>query len=388
MRIRALTLRIIRQFFRDKRTLALLIAAPLLVLSLMYLVFNGDSYTPKIGVIGIPDSLAKQAEGLDADVLAFGSPELAEKALEGQDIDAYVWWDGSTPAIRLEGSDPARNRAVLSVASAWLGLSGMPAGMGVPGGIGAPAGKGAPADMNAHLNDVADTSSKAHSEADKGTSVQAVPVEPAIEYLHGGPAMTTFDSLGPVFIGVFAFFFVFLIAGVSFLKERTSGTLERLLSTPLRRWEIVAGYISGFGLFTGIQAVLIALYSVHVLGLMMDGSIWYVLLVTLLLSATALSLGTLLSAFANTEFQMIQFIPLVIVPQIFFSGLFDLESMSPWLRWLSHLMPLTYGADALRGVMLRGEGWSGIAGDVLVLAGLSLLFMGANVLALRKHRKI
>ncbi|QNK55636.1 ABC transporter permease [Paenibacillus sp. PAMC21692] len=382
MRIRALTLRIIRQFFRDKRTMALLIAAPLLVLSLMYLVFNGDSYTPKIGVIGIPDSLAKQAEGLDADVLAFGSPELAEKALEAQDIDAYVLWDGSAPAIRLEGSDPARNRAVLSVASAWLGLSGMPAGMGVPGGI------GATADTNAHLNDVADTSSKAHSEADKGTSAQAVPVEPAIEYLHGGPAMTTFDSLGPVLIGVFAFFFVFLIAGVSFLKERTSGTLERLLATPLRRWEIVAGYISGFGLFTGIQAVLIALYSVHVLGLMMDGSIWYVLLVTLLLSATALSLGTFLSAFANTEFQMIQFIPLVIVPQIFFSGLFDLESMSPWLRWLSHLMPLTYGADALRGVMLRGEGWSGIAGDVLVLAGLSLLFMGANVLALRKHRKI
>ncbi|OUS77642.1 ABC transporter permease [Paenibacillus sp. MY03] len=383
MRIRALTLRIIRQFFRDKRTLALLIAAPLLVLSLMYLVFNGDSYTPKIGVIGIPDSLAKQAEGLDADVRAFGSPELAEKALEAQDIDAYVLWDGSAPAIRLEGSDPARNRAVLSFASAWLGLSGMPAGMGVPGGI------GATADTNAHLNDVAGTSSNALSEADKGTSAQAGPAAaPAIEYLHGGPAMTTFDSLGPVFIGVFAFFFVFLIAGVSFLKERTSGTLERLLATPLRRWEIVAGYICGFGLFTGIQAVLIALYSVHVLGLMMDGSIWYVLLVTLLLSATALSLGTFLSAFANTEFQMIQFIPLVIVPQIFFSGLFDLESMSPWLRWLSHLMPLTYGADALRGVMLRGEGWSGIAGDVFVLAGLSLLFMGANVLALRKHRKI
>ncbi|GBG12319.1 ABC transporter permease [Paenibacillus agaridevorans] len=383
MRIRALTLRIIRQFFRDKRTLALLIAAPLLVLSLMYLVFNGDSYTPKIGVIGIPDSLAKQAEGLDADVRAFGSPELAEKALEAQDIDAYVLWDGSAPAIRLEGSDPARNRAVLSVASAWLGQTGMSAGIGVP------AGKGAPADTNAHLNDVADTSSNAHSEADKGTSAQAGPAAaPAIEYLHGGPAMTTFDSLGPVFIGVFAFFFVFLIAGVSFLKERTSGTLERLLATPLRRWEIVAGYIFGFGLFTGIQAVLIALYSVHVLGLMMDGSIWYVLLVMLLLSATALSLGTFLSAFAHTEFQMIQFIPLVIVPQIFFSGLFDLESMSPWLRWLSHLMPLTYGADALRGVMLRGEGWSGIAGDVLVLAGLSLLFMGANVLALRKHRKI
>lgn len=342
MRTQALVLRIIRQFIRDRRTLALLIVAPLLVLSLMYLVFNGDTYTPKIGMVAMPDALVDQAEDLDVEVRTYDNSELAEHALEVQDIDAYVRLDGTKPVIRLEGSDPARNRAVLSVSSAWFGA---------PGAIAANWG-------------------------------------PSIEYLHGGTGMTTFDSLGPVLIGVFAFFFVFLIAGVSFLKERTSGTLERLLATPLRRWEIVAGYIIGFSLFTGLQAILIAVYSIYGLGLMMDGSIWYVLLVTLLLSITALSLGTFLSAFANTEFQMIQFIPLVIVPQIFFSGLFDLESMSPWLRWLSHLMPLTYGADALRGIMVRGEGWNEIWGDVSILAALSLIFMGANVLALRKHRKI
>jgi ABC-2 type transport system permease protein len=85
---------------------------------------------------------------------------------------------------------------------------------------------------------------------------------------------------------------------------------------------------------------------------------------------------------------MIQFIPLVIVPQVFFSGLFDLDSMSPWLSWLSHITPLKYGADALRDIMIRGEGWSSIAFDVYILLALSLLFMTANVLALRKHRKI
>lgn len=348
MRIRALMIRIIRQFVRDKRTLALLIVAPLLVLTLMYLVFNGDDYEPKLGFVEVPAELAQPVEALDAEIVHYNDKQLAEQALVSQTIDAYILIGAERPTIRLEGSDPARNRAVLTVVSSWLGLPGMP----------------------------------------ESTAAQPGSLSPAIEYLHGGAAMTSFDSLGPVFIGVFAFFFVFLIAGVSFLKERTSGTLERLLATPLRRWEIVAGYIAGFGLFTGVQAILIALYSIHGLGLMMEGSIGYVLLVTLLLSVTALSLGTFLSAFANTEFQMIQFIPLVIVPQIFFSGLFDLESMSPWLRWLSHLMPLTYGADALRGVMLRGEGWDDIAGDVFVLAALSLLFMGANVLALRKHRKI
>src|SRR5690606_14901045 len=138
----------------------------------------------------------------------------------------------------------------------------------------------------------------------------------------------------PVLIGLFAFFFVFLIAGISFLKERTSGTLERLLASPLKRWEIVAGYTVGFGIFTSLQAILIAGFTIKVLGSYMAGSFACVVLVMLLLSLTALSFGTFLSAFASTEFQMIQFIPIVIVPQVFFSGLFDLESISPWLGWI------------------------------------------------------
>jgi ABC-2 type transport system permease protein len=134
--------------------------------------------------------------------------------------------------------------------------------------------------------------------------------------------------------------------------------------------------------------VLIAGYTIGVLGSLMVGSFGYVLLLMLLLSLTALSFGTFLSAYAETEFQMIQFIPLVVVPQVFFSGLFDLDTISPWLRWLAHIMPLKYGADALQSVMIRGEGWSAIASDVYVLLGLSAAFMTLNVLALRKHRKI
>jgi ABC-2 type transport system permease protein len=200
--------------------------------------------------------------------------------------------------------------------------------------------------------------------------------------------MASFDNFGPVLVGYFSFFFVFLIAGVSFLKERTSGTLERLLATPLKRWEIVIGYILGFGIFTMLQAALIAWFATQVLGLMLMGSFWFVLLITLLMSLTALTLGIFLSAFANTEFQMIQFIPLVIVPQIFFSGLFNIDNMAEWMQWLSKIMPLTYGADALRNIMIRGKGWDAIALDSYLLIGLSLFFMFANVLALRKHRKI
>ncbi|MNF95660.1 Inner membrane transport permease YbhR [compost metagenome] len=211
---------------------------------------------------------------------------------------------------------------------------------------------------------------------------------PEITYLHGSSDMASFDSFGPVLIGFFSFFFVFLLAGVSFLRERTSGTLERLLATPIRRHEIVTGYLAGFGLFALLQATLIAWYSVKVLGLYMTGSIGYILLINLLLSLTALTLGTLLSSFASSEFQIIQFIPIVIVPQAFFSGLFNLDAMNPWLQKISNVMPLYYGADAMRGIMIRDEGWTDIQMDAYVLLGFSVVFALLNVMALRKHRKL
>jgi len=179
-----------------------------------------------------------------------------------------------------------------------------------------------------------------------------------------------------------------MLAGVAFLRERTTGTLERLLATPIRRQEIVAGYLLGFGVFTLLQAALIAWYSIGVLGLYMTGSIWLVLLVNLLLTLTALTLGTLLSTFASSEFQIIQFIPIVIVPQVFFSGLFNMESMDPWLQKLSYIMPLFYGADAMRGIMIRGESFGDIQLDIYVLIGFSAAFALLNILALKKQRSI
>lgn len=342
MRIGALVKRILKQFFHDKRTLALMFVAPMLILWMMSLVFNGSTYEPKIGAVNVPEKVTALLESQGAKVTNYSKDE-ADRALDAAKIDAILSVNGTAPLVKLEGSDPSKNKAVILLLQKTM----------------------------QQLNPALAQAQSA-----------------VISYLHGSESMAAFDNFGPVLIGYFAFFFVFLIAGVSFLKERTSGTLERLLATPLRRWEIVAGYVLGFGVFTMLQAGLIAWFAIHVLGIMMVGSFWYVLLITLLLSMTALTLGTFLSAFANTEFQMIQFIPLVIVPQVFFSGLFSLENMAEWMRRLGTVMPLTYGADALRNIMIRGKGWNDIAIDVYVLLGLSLFFMAANVLALRKHRKI
>lgn len=346
MRIRALIIRIIREFIHDKRSMALLIVAPILVLSLIYLVFNGDTYQPKLGTIQLPESISQSLHTNNSVVTAFNTVDEAEAALADRKVDAIIWLEGVVPHVKLEGSEPAKNRSVMILVQ------------------------------------------KAMQEQAPGLNQAAHLPAPVFNFLYGAADMSSFDNLSPALIGLFAFFFVFLIAGISFLKERTTGTLERLLATPLRRWEIVVGYMVGFGIFTSLQAVLIAGYNIGVLGSLMVGSFWYVLLIMMLLSLTALSFGTFLSAYANTEFQMMQFIPLVIIPQVFFSGLFDLESISPWLRWLTHITPLKYGADALRNIMIRGEGWSSIAFDVYILLALSLFFMAANVFALRKHRRI
>lgn len=345
MRIRALVKRIIRQFIRDKRTLAMMFIAPLLILTLVNLVFSSNEYEPNIGVVSDQTMIIKKLETADKAFFAYSNSEAAIEDLEDEKLDALIEVNLSSTKITLEGSNPTANKAsIMTIEKALKAMSPL-------------------------------------------TSEQPS-IKPDINYLHGSADMETFDYIGPFLIGFFIFFFVFLIAGVSFLRERTTGTLERLLATPLRRWEMVAGYVLGFGIFTVIQSAIIVAFAIYVLDIMMAGSIWFVILITLMLAVTALSLGTLLSAFAKNELQMIQFIPLVVVPQVFFSGLFNIETMADWLQPLSYIMPLTYGGEAIRNVMIQGGGWGNIYDEVLILAGFSLLFMTLNVLALKKHRKL
>ncbi|MDF2946656.1 MAG: putative transporter permease [Bacillales bacterium] len=340
MRVLALVTRIIKQFGRDKRTLALMLVAPIFVLTLMSLVFESNEYKPKIGLVNLPPQLSGIFEDSDAKIMEYSLSNAKEKLKNG-DIDAYIFVEDNRLNVKLEGSDPNSNSAVMKV-----------------------------------LQDSFKNTSKEQTFAPKVTT------------LYGNQDMGTFDFIGPVLIGFFIFFFVFLISGVSFLRERTRGTLERLLSTPLKRWEIVVGYVIGYGIFTSFQAALISWYAIEVLDMIMVGSMWYVMLMTLLLAMTALTLGTFLSAFANNELQMIQFIPIVIVPQVFFSGLFNLSTMDEWLQKFSVILPLKYGADALRDVMIRGKGWESIQNSVFILLGFSMIFMIANVIALKKHRKL
>ncbi|MFD2615448.1 ABC transporter permease [Paenibacillus gansuensis] len=363
MRTRAVVVRIIRQFIRDKRTMALMIAAPMLVLFLMSLVFGSDAYTPRIAVTSsVPAPVQEKLKAADAEISSLTGTN-AEDALRSGDVDAVIDVQNQQLSVTLEGTDSSVNRAVVMLLQK-LGGGSSPGAAGADGAGAGDAGAG-----NAGA---------------AGPATQ----QPQIHYLYGSADLGTFDYVGPVMIGVFIFFFVFLIAGVSFLRERSKGTLERMLSTPLKRSEIVFGYVIGFGIFTSVQASIISWFCIHVLDMWMAGSFGYVLLVTLLLAMVALTLGILLSTFANNELQVVQFIPIVLVPQIFLSGLFSLDTMNSFLQGLSRYFPLTYGAHALKQIMLRGEGWSGIQTDVFVLVGFALAFMLLNIRALKKHRKL
>ncbi|MFG6147083.1 ABC transporter permease [Halobacillus sp. B23F22_1] len=332
------TRRIFTQFRRDKRSMALLILAPIFVFTLMWLVLDSDETTLEIATIGVPGSFKEHlSDEEDVKVTSLSEAEAQEEIAEAT-IDAYILWKDSQPVVTIEGSDPT---------------------------------------ITSSIKDLLQNTNR---------EVSSKPFE--LHFWHGSDDLELFDYIGPVLIGFFVFFFVFIVGGVSFLRERTQGTLERILSTPLKRSELVFGYLLGFGLFTILQSFLIAAYSIYVLDVYMEGYFLYVLLVTFLLALTALSLGTLLSAFAKNEFQMIQFIPLVIVPQVFFSGLFPIEGLADWLQAIGKVMPLTYGAEALRGIMLRSEGFTDFQSQLYVLLGFIILFTSLNIFALKRHRSL
>lgn len=341
MNIMAIVRRIIRQFFRDKRSMGLMFIAPLLVLTLVWLVLDGDDYEPVIAVEGVFPVLVDGMEEAGAREIIEMTEQEAKEAFEQGEADAYISLKNGRPYILLEGSEPSVNTAVMKV----------------------------------------------FQEARKG-SIAPDQMEPRIEYYYGSPDLNLFDRVGSVLIGFFVFFFVFIIGGISFLRERTQGTLEKLLSTPIKRWEIVTGYLIGFGLFTIVQSFIIVIFSLYVFDMYMAGDFWQLLLVTFLLAVTALSLATLLSAFANNEFQFMQFIPVVIVPQVFFSGIFPLETLAEWLQWISYIMPLTYGAEALQQMMIKGVNLSEAWMEIMILIVFALAFYLLNIQALKKHRRL
>src|SRR3972149_5239464 len=170
-----------------------------------------------------------------------------------------------------------------------------------------------------------------------------------------GP-MPVLDNIAPALLATMALFFSFLLTGISFLRERSQGTMERLMASPVSRPDIVIGYLLGFFIFALAQTLIIVLYTVYVMGVHYNGDLWQTFIFQIVIITGAVNLGIFSSTFARNEFQMVQFIPLIIVPQIFLAGvLWPVEQMPNYLQWLSAILPLKYAVDGLQEIMLHGK---------------------------------
>jgi ABC-2 type transport system permease protein len=199
----------------------------------------------------------------------------------------------------------------------------------------------------------------------------------------GGAA---FDRIALVMLGIFPFVIMFLVTGIAMLRERTSGTLERLLTTPLSKLDLLFGYGLAFGLAAAVQALVATGVAYWLLGLDTVGNAALVILIAVVNAVLGVALGLLCSAFARTEFQAVQFIPVVVVPQILLCGLFvPRGQMAGWLQGVSDALPLTYAVEALARVGRESTAGGVWWRDVTIVAGSAVVALVLAAATLRRR---
>lgn len=355
MRVKAIIIRIIKQTIHDKRTLALMMVAPMIVMTLVYFLFNSNEENLlNVGVYNTSSEFNESLKDADLNIKEYSNKNNIKNKITNQNLDAFIAKNNNELEITYENSSPINTKEIeAKVKSTIL------------------------------KDEILKISSKVNKNIGESNKISI-----DSSYVYSNEDLTYFDTLSPILIGFFVFFFVFLVSGISLLKERTTGTLDRLLSTPIKRSEIVLGYLIGYGIFAVIQTILIVLFSIYVLNITIEGNISLVVIVNILIALVALSLGLLLSTFANSEFQIMQFIPIIIVPQIFFTGLIPIESMSIWLQNIARIMPLYYGASALSGIFVKGFNFYNIYSDCIILIIFIIVLYTFNIFGLKRYRKI
>jgi ABC-2 type transport system permease protein len=195
----------------------------------------------------------------------------------------------------------------------------------------------------------------------------------------------TFDRIGAPLVGIFPFISMFLVTSIAMLRERTTGTLERLMSMPLAKLDILLGYGLAFTLLALVQATVTSIVAFGFLGLDTAGPAWLIVVLAAGNALLGMSLGLFLSAFAQTEFQAVQFMPAFVLPQILLAGLLvPRDKMADFLQWISNALPLTYAYEALALAAADDLGKE-LATDALVIAGCVVLALVLGATTLRRR---
>lgn len=205
-----------------------------------------------------------------------------------------------------------------------------------------------------------------------------------LRYVLNSPLM--FNRTAPALLGVFPFLIMFLITSITTLRERTTTTLERLMTMPTGKLDLLFGYALAFGLLAVVQVALAAGISLAWLDLDIQGSLWLLLLIAVLDALLGMALGLFVSAFARTEFQAVQFMPVFVLPQILLCGLFAARDSMGWvLHWLSNVMPLSYAVEALSRVTGTSTVDGTLIRDLVIVACCALLALVLGAATL--HRR-
>ncbi len=376
---RALTItrRVFRTLRHDRRTLAMMLVAPMLMMCLFSLAFAGEVEHVKVVVVNLDKGLP------------FGNASNATKVSDAiiSHIDNNKLEISSKPTVA-EGEDAVR------LGNAW-GVIIFPENFTRDVLLKA---QGGPNASNSTIIIRADNSntniantiykevSDAMLESIKDTG-RDIPLSVDTSKPIYGKNNRFIDSFAPGIITFMIWLLTTLLTLLAFVGERTSGTLDRLLASPIREWEIVFGYAIAFGCMGCVQAGLLITVGVVVFGVTIVGNLLLAFAVAALLAIVSVSLGILLSSAAKNEAQAVQFIPMILAPTFLLSGIFwPVEAIPSVIRPLSYALPPTYAVDAMRAVMVRGWGLDMVWLDILILASFAGVLLAASVVSLKRRR--
>ena len=370
-------LRIVAQFRRDRRTLALLFGAPIAIIALLgWVLSSSGATTSRVAIVNASGNPAGNAIVLKLTAALNGQPKVQVVDVRDSATARQMLIDNKLDLVVSVPADFSLQNRKIQLTT--LGLN--------------PAGESTviPAIQQALIGAVVQDAGGALPTIERST-------------VYGSPDATQLDTLAPVVVGFFVYFFVFILTGVSFLRERMGGTLERLMATPVSRSEIVLGYSLGFGFFATLQIALVLAFVIGRLdvpalgpvpafaiglGVKAIGSPLIAYLIVLVLGLGAVSLGIFISTFARSEFQILQFIPIVIVPQGLLGGFFwPIDQLPGLLQPLARILPVTYAIDGLRQVMIAGADLTSPAVllDLGVLAGIAAIFVVLATATIRRE---
>ncbi|MCX7029342.1 MAG: ABC transporter permease [Spirochaetes bacterium] len=361
--------KVFRQFIRDRRTMALIFVVPVAIMTIYYFLLR-DDLSVKLTLAVISSERDTPSYKALADVLGgqknIGFVEdpgpTAAEAIDRTGADAAIELPAGffaalakneEPrfAIRIEGTKSGVEATVTKIVDAALARARLAS---IPFLRNLKLTSGAIADVSYH---------------------------------YPTRGFRLIDLTAPAFIAFFLYFITFLLTCVAFLRERSSGTLERILVSPLSSEALVLGYLLAFFVLGSVQGAFLIVFSKWVLGIQTVGGLAPALapmLVTVLLGVT---MGIFFSELAKNEFQVIQFIPIVIIPQVLLSGiLFDVSSLPAFFRPVAAALPLTYTANILKGMLLKGQGFLALGTDFLALSAFLLGFTGLSFLVARRAR--